>query len=159
MRKTQAGDSLEKGYVLPWKQNCCGAEPVAVHGVWFGSILREPPSMRPSLRLHSRRRFLAYLAAGTAAIVQPRLARAAVGSTIQPPTLTEGQPFNADSVIEIAQNLCVPRPAIGGGDREDAFEEGFAEQPIDAYANEGQHARAKEIQEPHECKQRKGQNE
>ena len=61
--------------------------------------------MRPSLRLHSRRRFLAYLAAGAAAIAQPRLARAAVPSTIQPPTLTDGQPFNADSVIEIARSL------------------------------------------------------
>jgi glucans biosynthesis protein len=61
--------------------------------------------MLPPLRLHSRRRFLAYVAAGAAAIAQPRLARAAVPSTIQPPTLTDGQPFNADSVIEIARSL------------------------------------------------------
>src|SRR5262245_29282255 len=105
MRKTQAGDSPETGYVWPWKQVCCDAEPVAVQGVQFGSLVREPSSMRPVLPLPSRRRVLAYLAAGGAAIVQPRLARAAVSGTVQPPTLTAGQPFNADSVIEMARSL------------------------------------------------------
>jgi glucans biosynthesis protein len=48
---------------------------------------------------------LTYLAAAIATVTQARLASAAESTLLEPPSLTGGQPFTADSVVEMARAL------------------------------------------------------